>query len=169
MHMTVQSKHRLPLLDKPLDRNAADVDIQRNVLVGLPIQRRAVERCITRWRMEKKHRAIERIFARKGSEVFLDRSPFDLALFRWHTPIALLRRDTARRDVPGNIVTLPVLQQERRRRNIGKAVDRKSSKEKFLLVGVVPEAICCGRDKPLLFAAWVVVAEDEENVGIVHA
>ena len=40
--MPVQDEQRLPLLDKPLDRNAADVDIQRNVLVSLPIQRRAI-------------------------------------------------------------------------------------------------------------------------------
>ena len=42
VHMPVQGEQRLSLLDKPLDRNAADVDIQRNVLISLPIQRRAI-------------------------------------------------------------------------------------------------------------------------------
>jgi hypothetical protein len=35
-------------------------------------------------------------------------------------------------------------------------------------VAVVPEAIGCGGEETLLFATWVVVAEDEEDVGIAH-
>ena len=34
---------------------------------------------------------------------------------------------------------------------------------------VVPEAFGRCRDEALLFAAWVVVAKDEEDVRIVHA
>src|SRR5664279_2670099 len=118
MHMTVQGEQGLPLLDKPLDRNAADMHIQRNVFINLPIQPRSVERRVARWGMEEEYCMIERISAHKGSEVFLDCCPFDLAFFCRHAPASFLRRDTARRKVPGNIVTLPVLQQERRRWNI---------------------------------------------------
>jgi hypothetical protein len=119
--------------------------------------------------MEEKYRTIERIFAHKGSEVFLDRSPFGLALFGWHAPVPFFWGNTAGRDVPGNVVTLPVLQQERGWRNIGEAINGERSQEESLLVDVVPEAFSRCRDETLLFAAWVVVAKDEEDVRIAHA
>ena len=169
VYMTVQGEQRLPLLDKPLNRDATHMHLQRNVLISLPIQRRAVERRVARWRMEEKYRTIERIFTHQRSEVFLDRGPFDLALFRRHAPTSFLRRDTARRDVPGDVVTLPVLQHEWGRWNIGKAIYREISQEKLLPVDVVPDAIGGCRDETLLFAARVVVAEDEEDVRIAHA
>jgi hypothetical protein len=118
--------------------------------------------------MEKKHCAIERAFSDKGSEIFLDRGPFDLTFFGWHGSAALLRRHTARRDVPGNVITFPVLQQKWGRRNVGKAIDDEIPQETLLCVDVVPEAIACRRDEVFLTATWVVVTEDEEDVGIVR-
>jgi len=119
--------------------------------------------------MEEKYGTIERVFAHKCSEVFLDCGPFDLALFHWHASIAILRRDTARRDVPGDVVTLPVLQHEWGRWNIGKAIYREISQEKLLPVDVMPKAMGCCRDESFLLTARVVVTEDHERVRIVHA
>jgi hypothetical protein len=118
--------------------------------------------------VEEKHRAIERVFSHKGSEIFLDSGPFGLAFFRWHGSTALLRGDAARRDIPGNVVAFPVLQQKWGRRNVGKAIDGKIPQETLLRVDVVPEAIACCRDKVFFTATWVVVTEDDEDVGIVH-
>jgi hypothetical protein len=72
------------------------------------------------------------------------------------------------RDIPGNIVAFPVLQQKGRRRNVGKAIDREISEETLLCVDVVPEAVGCCRDEVFLATTWVVVTEDKEDVGIVH-
>lgn len=169
VYMAMQGEQRLPFLNEPFDRDATDMYIQRHVLVGLPVQRRAVERRVARRRMEEKYCTIERIFTDQRSEVLLDRGPFDLALFRGYAPAALLRRDAARRDITGNVVTLPVFQQEWSRRNIGEAINGKLSQNKFLTVDVVPKAIGCCRDESSLFAAWVVIAKDQEDVRIVQA
>jgi hypothetical protein len=117
--------------------------------------------------VEEKYSAIERVFSYEGSEIFLDRGPFDLAFFGWHGSTALLWRNTARRDVPGNVVTFPVLQQKWGRWNVGKAIDGEISPETLLFVHVVPEAIGCRRNEVFLTNTWVVVTEDEEDVGIV--
>jgi hypothetical protein len=119
--------------------------------------------------VEEKYCAIEKVFSHKGSEIFLDRGPFDLAFFDWHGSTALLRRDTARRDISGNVVTFPVLQQKWGRRNVGKAIDGEIPQATLLCVDVVPEAIGCSRDEVFLKATWVIVPEDEEDVGISHS
>src|SRR5579864_24032 len=93
--------------------------------------------------MEEKYCTIERVFSHKGSEIFLDRGPFGLAFFRWHGSTALLRRDAARRDIPGNVVTFPVLQQKWGRRNIGKTVNHEASPHQLLSMYVMPEALGC--------------------------
>ena len=64
---------------------------------------------------------------------------------------------------------LPVLQHEWGRRNIGKAIYGEIAQEKLPPVDVVPDALCCCRDEILLFASWVVVAKDEEDVWVVYA
>src|SRR5579859_2072539 len=103
--------------------------------------------------MEEKCCAIERIFTDKRSEVLLDRGPFDLALIRGYAPAAFLRRDAARRYITGNVVTLPVFQQEWSRRNIGEAINGEVSEEAFLPVDVVPEAFGRCGDEILFLAA----------------
>jgi hypothetical protein len=117
--------------------------------------------------VEEKYRVVERVFSHKRSEIFLDRGPFDLAFFGWHGSTALLWRDAARRDIPGNVVTFPVLQQKWGRRNVGKAIDGEIPQETLLFVDVVPEAIGCRRNEVFLTTTWVVVTEDEEDVRIV--
>jgi hypothetical protein len=116
--------------------------------------------------VEEKYRAIERVFSHKGSEIFLDCGPFDLAFIRCHGSAAFLRRDTARRDVPGNVVTFPVLQQKWGRWDVGKAIDGEILQETLLFVDVVPEAIGCRRNEVSLPTTWVVVTEDDEDVRI---
>jgi len=165
--MTVQSQQRLALLDKPLHCDAAHVHVQRNVLVSLPVECRSVQGRIARWRVEEKYCAIEWVISHKGSEIFLDRGPFDLAFFGWHGSTALLRRDAAMRDIPGNVVTFPVLQQKWGRWNVGKAIDGKIPQETLLVVDVVPEAIGGCRNEVFLTTTWVVVTEDKEDVRIV--
>jgi hypothetical protein len=118
--------------------------------------------------VEKKECLIKRVFSHKGGEIFLDRGPFDLAFIGRHSSTAFLRRDTARRDIPGNVVTLPVLQQKWGRRNVGQAIDREIPQETLLFVDIVPEAVASRRDEVFLITAWVVVTQDKEDVGIVR-
>jgi hypothetical protein len=118
--------------------------------------------------MEEKDCTLERVFSYKGSEIFLDCGPFDLAFFGWNSSTALLRRDTAGRDVPGNIVTFPVLKQKWGRWNVGKAVDGEIPQETLLVVDVVPEAVGCRRNEVSLTATRIVVTQDDKDVGIVH-
>jgi hypothetical protein len=119
--------------------------------------------------VEKKHCAIERVFSYKGSEIFLDRGPFDLAFFGWHGSTALLRRDAARRDIPGNVVTFPVLQQKWGRRNISKAIDREIREGTLPFVNVMPEAISGPCNEDFLAMTRIVVTKDEEDVRVVLA
>ena len=135
----MQGEQRLTLLDEPPDRNATHVQVHRNMFVGLSIQGSAVQNRVAGWGVEEKYCTLQSISARQRSQSFPDRGPLDLVLFDWHASVSLLRRNTARWYMPGNVVTLPVFQEEWGGRNVGEAVDRKIPQEELPSVGVVPE------------------------------
>ena len=93
MHMTMQGKKRLTLLDEPSHGDAADMHIERNVFVHFAIESGTVE-CSIVWRsMEEKFGTVERIVASQCCQLLLNCSPLECILVSRHGSEPFLGRD----------------------------------------------------------------------------
>ncbi len=107
--------------------------------------------------------------ARQRGEVLGDGAVAHLVLRRGHGPLAFLGRHAPRIHEAAHVVPLPVLQQERRRRDAGVAEHGTTIEVGKPRVRVRPQAAGLAVDEDLLLAARIVVARDGEDAGIVVA
>jgi hypothetical protein len=119
--------------------------------------------------VEEEDRATEISRAGQALQVLLDRLETFPPGSDGERAIALLRGDRARIDVARHVVALPVLEQERRRGNIGIPADLEPAQGEGAQVRVLPDAGRLGLDDLRLPAPRVVVSHDEEHPRIARA
>ncbi len=169
VNVPVQRDQRLSLLDEAPDGYAAHVHVERNVVDRPAVQCRAVEVRSVGRRVEEEDRSVEVVLPRQPLEVVLDGRVADLALLTRHRAPALLRRDRSRIDEPRHVVSLPVLEQERSRRNVRVAVDAEAVERLLAVVHVVPRPARGRFEYRVLLGAKVVVPEDQVDRRVVLA
>ena len=123
VHVAVQGDERLARLDEAADRDACRRAGRAARARTSARRARRVEGRAVRRRVEQEHGARRLRRCREPLEVGRDRAPPRVELVDGNRAPPLLRRDAARVDVARDVVALPVLEQERRRRHAGVAAD----------------------------------------------
>ncbi len=138
--MPVQGEQRLLFFNEPSDCNAANVHIQHNMFIGLPIEGGAIQRRVVGWRVKQKNGSIELFFTYKGFKIAMDCPPLNSTLIHRDASATFFRRDGTGRNIPRYVVAFPVLEHKRSRRDTRIAVNREAAERKLLFMDVAPES-----------------------------
>lgn len=164
--VAVEGDSWLAVLDEALDRDAADVDVERRVIDHFSVECCSVEFGLVGGAVEEHDGVVEGAIADERMEIVLEGAVLDGVFGDGDGSVSGFGRDATGVDELGDVVFLPVLEHEGGGRDTGVAVDVVFSERDAAVMDVGPDTLGGGGEDGGFFGAAVVVSEDEEDARI---